>query len=148
MVFDSLQLLSLTWQGPYRPYAGVGKQSFKNSTSEPKQQRSFWSILAKKAKSALLDDGLSTCSTSDSGLGQDKNCETSQMQVWWFVMFLSFFEQQQLCSQHMNSVKYIALQCGIQYYVDSVRRFSLRSRVSVCCVSVTHLQRFITWLKQ
>eukprot|EP00250_Pteridium_aquilinum_P010682 c19561_g1_i1 orf=731-1894(+) len=67
-------------KGSYRLYTGAGKQSFKNTNVEPKQQKSFWSVLAKKAKSVLLDDDSSACTTSESELGQNKDSETSQLQ--------------------------------------------------------------------
>lgn len=63
-------------KGSYRSSTAAGKQSFKSTNLEPNQQKSFWSVLAKKAKSVLLDDNSSTCTNSESEVGQSKSCET------------------------------------------------------------------------
>ncbi|KAI5084655.1 hypothetical protein GOP47_0001017 [Adiantum capillus-veneris] len=66
-------------KGSYRSITGAGRQLLRNAHTECKQPKSFWSVLAKKAKHVLLDDDSSTHLQSDGG--QNNNLQSQCIQA-------------------------------------------------------------------
>ncbi|MCO5564889.1 hypothetical protein L7F22_018557 [Adiantum nelumboides] len=65
-------------KGSHKSVTGLGRQLLSTTYTECKQSKSFWSVLAKKAKFVLLDDDSSTYQQSDGGQSNNLQAQFTQ----------------------------------------------------------------------